>query len=142
MPNAFVLRNVVVGIDGTDVSNHIREVTVAMSAAEVPVTAMGAGGVQRMAGIRDDRFTFSAFSDFAASQIHSLINTKFAAAGTFEIKVTSNTSTISATNPVFIGYCPALSYNPISGAVGDAAMTPLDFPVNGTITVSATGTIP
>lgn len=139
---AFVLRNCVIGLDGTDVSTLIKEVSVEMSADEIEVTAMGAGGHQRLAGIRDDKFTFTAFSNFASNSLHSIINAKFVAAGTIEVKVTPNTSTVGTTNPLFIGYCPLLTYNPVSGNVGDAAMTPLSMPVSGTITVSTTGTIP
>src|ERR1700740_2899496 len=128
MPNAFVLRNVIVGIDGTDLSDHVRDVTVAMTAADVSTTAMGAGGEGHLAGIRNDSFTFTMYSDFASNKVHSVINTKFVAAGTVEVKVTSNTSTVSATNPLFIGYCPVLTYTPIGGAVGDASMTPISLP--------------
>lgn len=138
----FVLRYVNVGIDGTDVSNLIREVSVAMTAGDVDITAMNAGGRQHLAGIRDDSINMTAYSDFGASKIHQLINPKFVSAGTFEIKVTANTSTVGTSNPLFIGYCPALSYSPVSGAVGDAAMTQLTFPVSGTITVATAGTIP
>lgn len=137
----FVLRSVCVSIDGTRVEDHLREVNVNQSAEDVSFTAMGNGGQQRQAGLRDDGFDFTAYSDFAASSIHSIINTKFQTAGTFEIKVTYNGSTVSATNPIFIGYCPALSYTPIGGAVGDAAMTPLNFPANGTITTATGGTL-
>jgi hypothetical protein len=142
MANAFVLRNVIVGIDGVDLSDHIKEVQVVMTAADIDVTAMGAGGKQHLAGIRDDSFTFTAYSDFAASKIHATINPKFSAAGTVEVKVTPSGSTIGTANPVFIGYCPVLTYTPVGGAVGDAAMTPLSMPANGTITVATTGTIP
>ena len=139
---AFVLRDVRVGFDGTDVSNLIAEVSVELSANDVDVTAMGAGGKQHLAGIRDDKFTFTAFSNFASNSLHSIVSAKFIAAGTIEVKVTPSGSTISATNPIFIGYCPQLTYNPVSGHVGDAAMTPLTMPASGTITVSSTGTIP
>jgi hypothetical protein len=77
MANAFVLRNVIVGIDGVDLSDHIKEVQVVMTAADIDVTAMGAGGKQHLAGIRNDSFTFTAYSDFAASKIHATINPKF-----------------------------------------------------------------
>jgi len=133
---AFVLRNAVVKLDGTDVSNLIREVTVAMTAADVNTTSMGAGGNQHLAGIRDDSFSLTAYSDFTASGLHSIVNTKFVAAGTLQVEVYPNTSTASTTNPHFIGYAPLLSYTPIGGAVGDAAMTPLTLPVSGTITVA------
>ncbi len=139
---AYVIRNGIVAVDGTNISSLIREVSVELSADDVDVTAMGSGGKGHLAGIRDDRFTFTAYSDFSASGLHSILSAKFVSAGTFEVKVTPSGSTISATNPLFIGYCPALSYNPVSGAVGDAAMTPVTMPANGTITISSTGTIP
>ena len=142
MANAFVLRNCIVGIDGVDMSDHVKEVAVELSADDVDVTAMGAGGHQHLAGIRDDKFTFTVYSDFASAKIHQTVNPKFVAAGTFEIKVTPSGSTIGTANPLFIGYCPVLSYTPVGGAVGDAAMTPLNLPVSGTITVATNGTIP
>jgi len=139
---AFVIRNGKVGIDGTDITSLIREVSVELTADDVDVTALGAGGHGHLAGIRDDKFTFTAYSDFTASGLHSVLSSKFVSAGTYEVKVTPSGSTIGTSNPMFIGYCPALSYNPISGAVGDAAMTPVEMPANGTITISTTGTFP
>lgn len=132
----FVLRNVTITIDGVDLSDHVQSVGVAMSAADVNVTAMGAGGQQHAAGIRDDSMTLTMFSDFASSKVHATINPKFAAAGTVQVVVFPNTSTVSATNPSFTAFCPVLTYNPVSGAVGEAAMTPITLPVNGTITVA------
>lgn len=137
---AFVLKNVKVGIDGVDFSTAVREVSVETTAAEVSTTAMGAGGEQRIAGIRDDRFTFTVYSDFAASGFHATFNAKFVAAGTLAIEVIANTSTISATNPRFSGYCIPLNYTPISGAVGDAAMMQIEVPVSGTIATTTSGT--
>lgn len=142
MANAFVLRDVWVAIDGVNLSDHVKEVSVELSADDVDVTAMGAGGHQHLAGLRNDKFTFTMFSDFASNKVHATVSSKFTAAGTVEVKVTAASSTVSATNPLFIGYCPVLSYNPVSGGVGDAATTPLELPASGTITVSTTGTIP
>jgi len=133
---AFVLRNAIVQLDGTDISTSIESVSVEMSAADVRTTAMGAGGEQHLAGIRDDKFTFNAYSAFGANTLHSLVNAKFVAAGTMEVIVFASGSTAGTLNPKFIGYCPLLTYNPVSGAVGEAAMTPLEMPVNGTITVA------
>lgn len=137
---AFVLRNAKVAFDGVDFSTAVREVTVECSAADVDVTAMGAGGQQHLAGIRDDKFTFTCYSDFASSGLHATLSAKFAAAGTVAVQVIPVGSTISATNPMFAGYAPLLTYNPVSGAVGDAAMTPLEMPVNGTISFNSAGT--
>jgi hypothetical protein len=133
---AYVFRNAVVQLDGTDISTSIQSVAVDMAAADVNVTAMGAGGQQHLAGIRDDKFTFTAFSSFGASTLHSVVNAKFVAAGTLEVVVYPSGNTVGTANPKFTGYCPLLTYNPVSGAVGEAAMTPLEMPVNGTITVA------
>lgn len=139
----YVLRNAGVAFDGVDVSTLIREVAVECAAAEVSFTAMGAGGEQRSAGIRDDKFTFTAYSDFAPAKLHATIASKFVAAGTIEVKVTpSQSGTVGEANPLFVGYVPLLTYSPVSGAVGDAAMTPLEMPVSGTITFATVGTLP
>lgn len=137
---AFVLKNCKVALDGVDFSTVVREVSVETSAAEVSTTAMGAGGEQRLAGIRDDKFTLTVYSDFSASGFHATYNAKFVAAGTIAVEVIANTATISATNPRFSGYCVPLTYAPISGAVGDAAMMQIELPVSGTIATTTAGT--
>jgi hypothetical protein len=133
MANAFVLRNCFASFDGVDLSDHVRDVEVITTAADVNVTAMGANGQQHLAGIRDDRFTFTMFSDFTTSKVHDTFYAKFAAAGTVAVIVRPTNGTVSAANPQFTGGCPILTYTPIGGAVGDAAMTPIELPVNGTI---------
>ncbi len=133
---AFVLRNAVVLLDSVDISTSIESVEVACTAADVRVTAMGAGGEQHLAGIRDDKFTFNAFSAFGANTLHAAVSAKFIAAGTMEVICYGNGSTAGTANIKFIGYCPLLTYTPLGGAVGDAAMTPLEMPVNGTITMA------
>ena len=133
---AYVIRNAVVQLDGTDISTYISSVAVDMTAADVRVTAMGAGGEQHLAGIRDDSFTFTAFTGFGASTLHSVVNAKFVAAGTLEVVVYPSGNTVGTANPKFTGYCPLLTYSPTSGAIGDAATTTLTLPVNGTITVA------
>ncbi len=131
----FVLRNAYVSIGGNNLSDHIREVSVSLTADDVDVTAMGAGGHGHLAGIRDDRFTMTAYSDFSAS-LDSIVFPIFnSAAGTTAVIVAANGSTVSATNPTYTGFnCSLLTYTPIAGAVGDAAMTPLEWVLNGTIT--------
>lgn len=140
MATPFVLRNCKVGIDGVDLSTAVREVSVAMSAADVDVTAMGAGGNQHLAGIRDDSFTLTMYSDFGASMVHQTINPKFVAAGTVAVEVIPNGTTIGTANPRFSGYCPVLTYSPVAGGVGDAASTEITLPVSGTIAVTTSGT--
>lgn len=140
MATVNVLRNAIVRLDGTDVSNLVREVTVEMTADEVDTTAMGSGGKGRMQGIQDHKFTLSAYTTFGANSLHSVVYDKFKTGGTVAVLCFANYNNAGATagtlNPSFSGSCPLLSYTPFGGAVGDAGITPLELPVDGTITVA------
>lgn len=134
MANAFVLRNAAVLINGVNLSDHVKEVEVVMTAADIDVTAMGANGHQHLAGIRDDKFSITFFSDFASASVHATLMGPFASGTSFvTVQVWANGSTSSATNGCFQGTCIILDYSPINGGVGDASMTQIEFPVNGTI---------
>jgi hypothetical protein len=138
----FVIRNAWVRVNGVDLSDHVSEVEVQATAADVDVTAMGAGGHQRILGIRDDAFNVTFFSDFASAKVDATLWPLFTAGGgagsLFLIEVAADGTTISATNPKYSGTCILTEYSPIAGAVGDASMTQVPFPVNGTI---ARGTV-
>ena len=138
---AFVLRNAVVKLDGTDVSSLVRDVSIEMAYDDVDVTSMGAIAKAFIAGLREDKITLQAYSSFGASGLHTLIGSKFQAAGTVQIQIWPNEngagSTTGTLNPVFTANCALLTYNPLSGAVGDAAMTPLELPLSsGTISIA------
>jgi hypothetical protein len=137
---AFVIKtpSVVVGgaaggVGGTDISDHIREIEVDMTAADVDITASGAGGHQRLQGIRDDKFTLTALSDFAANKIDATIYPLFAGASLFVVSVWAAGTVSLSTNPCYSGTCILTEYKPISGKIGDASETPLTLPVNGVI---------
>lgn len=130
----FVIRNGFVSIGGTDVSDKIQQVTVEMTYDAVEVTAMGAGAHQTLAGLRADKFTLNAFSDFDSSTgLDKVVWPIFTAAATTTVICAPAGGTVSATNPFYSGTVSLLTYNPINGAVGDASQTPLEF-----VTVGAT----
>ena len=142
---AFVLKNCLVLLDGTDVSSLVQSVSVDMTAEDVDVTAMGAGGKQHLAGLRDDKFTLTAFTGFGAASLDAAISSKFNNAGTVKVVVWPNVQgnfgqTTGTANPAYLGFAPPLTYSPVSGKVGDGAMTTLDLPVSGTITTMTSGT--
>jgi len=138
---AFVLRSAVVKIDGTDISSFVRDVSVEMTYDAVDVTSMGAVAKSFAPGLRDDKITLTAYSSFAASGLHSVVGAKFAASGTVAIQIWPNEngggSTTGTANPVISASCRQMTYNPFAGAVGDAAMTPLELPLaSGTISIA------
>lgn len=134
----FVLRNAAVKIASTDFSDHVAEVAVETTAADVPTTAMGAGGQERVAGIRDDSFTLTMFSDFAAASVDAVLWAQMSGSSLFLVEVWAAGTVTSATNPKFSGTCILLEYQPINGSVGDASMTSVQLPVNGTISRATT----
>jgi len=130
----FVLKNAAVKFSGTtDISDHVREVTVEMNAPGVDFRGMGAAGRQIQQGLREDQFTIEAYSDFAAGQIDAVVWPLFSGGSLFLVEVWPAGTVTSATNPKYSGTCILETYQPISGGVGDAAVTPLNLPVNGLI---------
>lgn len=133
------LINAWVRVNGVDLSDHTSEVSVTMTAADIDITTMGAGGHQRMAGLRDDKFALTMFSDMSAGKVDATLapllpNVSIPGGSLFLVEVAANGTAISATNPKYSGTCILLEYDPIAGKVGDAAMTPVTLPVNGYIT--------
>jgi len=129
----FVLRNPSFRVAGVDLSDHVAELAVNGSAADVDVTASGAGGHQRILGIRDDEFTATFFSDFATGKVDDTLWPNFAGGSLFLVEAWANGTVSSATNPKYSGTCILTNYSPIAGAIGDASQTDVTFPVNGTI---------
>lgn len=132
---AYVIKTTYIELAGVDVSRLCRSVSVELTAEDVDVTAMGAGGRTHLAGLRDDKITIEAYSDFTASTgLDALLSGPFYAAGTVTCWTFPTSSTVSSSNPRYGGTFQLLTYNPISGAVGDASMTPIELvPFSGTI---------
>lgn len=129
-----VLKNAWVRVNAVDLSDHVNSVEVNMTAADIDVTAMGQGGVDRMQGIRDDAFSVTFWNDFAAGSVDATLSPLMIGASIFLVEVANDGSTISATNPKYSGSCILTEYHPVSGAVGDANQNSVTFPVKGTIT--------
>lgn len=129
----FVILTTSVKLNSVDLSDRIRSCAVAMSAPPVNVQAMGATGADYVQGLREDSFTMEAYSDFAAAKINATLRPFMDNGSPFLVEVWPAGTVTSATNPKFSGTVIMTEYEPISGAVGDAAMTPLTLPVIGKI---------
>ncbi len=138
MANKFIIRNGYVQINGTDCTSLIQSVSVEMTSDQVDVTALGAGAHQFLPGLRTDQFVMNAYSDFTATTgLNAVLWPLFSTNATFSINVAPFTSTVGTANPFFNGTVSLFGYNPVSGAVGAAAMTPLTFmAVSGTFTMA------
>ncbi len=133
MAEGFVLTDAHVTINGVDLSDAIRQVTVDASASDEEFTAMGALGKARKAGLRDDMFEFELFQDFATSSVAATLF-PLVGAPAFPITVRATSAAVSATNPSYEGTSILTGYGALTGNVGTPLMTTVSLPVDGVIT--------
>jgi hypothetical protein len=103
----LVYTDAMVFINGIDLSNHVRQLTLTYEAEMLDNTAMGTSGTR--------------------STLFPLIG-----AAAFPIRVKPvNASAISATNPEYQGNAVLESYPPLTGEVGALAMCSAQFRAGG-----------
>jgi hypothetical protein len=123
----FVLKTPVITVDGDDVSDHVSEVTIETTRAEVDVTAFGATHMEFLPGLGDATITLQVFQDFASNEIDQNFWVHSIEDSPFEVTVKPTNASISATNPEYTMSALMYSYNPIAGAVGEASTTEVVF---------------
>lgn len=131
----LVLTNAAVTVAGVDLSDHVSDVELDLTAADVDVTAMGAGGKQRLAGLQDNKVTITFWQDFAASSVDATLYAAFAAGSLVAFSVAAaGTAYAIPGNPKFSGTAIITDYPPIGGGVGDGLKVKATLSVSGTVT--------
>jgi hypothetical protein len=123
----FVWKNPQITVNGQDISNYVHEVSVETSRADVDVTGFQAANTEHLAGLGDAQITMTVYQDFGAAAIDALLWPLSTSNTPFTVAVRAAVGAKSATNPEYSMQALLLNYNPISGAVGDAADTPVTF---------------
>jgi hypothetical protein len=107
-----------VTISGTDLSDHVRSVTLNYGAEILEITAMGNAGVRtKIAGLKDWSLDVEFNQDYAASKVDATLFPLVGAAA-FAIVVKPTSGSVSATNPSFTGNGVLETYPPVGGEVG------------------------
>ena len=133
----LVLKDAYVAINGTAISDHVSSVEVASTFDEVDFTAFGAGNYREYGqGMGDATITLTAYQDFAASSIDAIFWPLSQSGGTFSVEVRPTSAAASSTNPKYTMTGRLFEFNPIAGAVGDAATT--DIPIRNAGTAGLT----
>ena len=114
-----VLTNAYVSVNGVDLSDHVSDVTLDMSIAAVPVTAMGDGGVANLAGLESGKIDITFWQDFASGKVDATLIAIRNAGTAVAVKIAANGTAISATNPSYTYQAILTDYPPVSGAVGE-----------------------
>lgn len=128
----IVLTDVSVTINSVDLSDHIANVTINQSFAEVETTAFGDSARTRVAGLGDNSVSLDFHQDFAASEVEATIAPLIGTVTSIVIKPTSGT--VAADNPSYTFSALVTEWTPISGAVGDLATASVTWPISGAIT--------
>ncbi|MGW6255413.1 hypothetical protein [Streptomyces sp. NPDC055085] len=115
-------------INGTDVSDHVVDVTVTMSKNDVDITNFGGGGSEVQAGLKKDMFQMTLQQDFSASSIDQILYPLYNNETEFAIEVRPTQSAVSSTNPKYTGTCVLLDYVPVDGKPGEVSKSKIKFP--------------
>lgn len=123
-----VLKECVIVVDGTDLSDHVSAVTVNLSRDDVDTTNFGGAGRERKQGLSDDSFELTFQQDFDSGSVDSVLYPLYDSGDDFEIVVKPFDAAVSPTNPSYTGDCILLEYSPLDGKPGDLSETKVKIP--------------
>ncbi len=122
----LVITNPSISIGGTSVSGLCTSVTLNYEVDSVEVTAFGDTGHKFTGGLQNLSVDVEMNQDFAASQTEATIYPLVGTTTTLVIKAVN--AATSSTNPQYtISNAFLSSHQPVSGAVGELAVTSLSF---------------
>lgn len=121
----FVLTDAFVSVGGVDLSDHVRQVTLNVSADQQENTAMGATFRSRQGGLKDWSVSLEFNQDFAAGEVDATLWPLLGTNAAVVVRPTS--AAVSATNPQYAGDVVVSQVNPISSGVGDLATTSITW---------------
>lgn len=134
-----VLTDAKVTFNSVDLSDHVRTVTVSMSAEDVDLTAMGATSRTHAPGLRDDRVEIEFLQDYASGKVDQTLSTYVGDATGATLEILPVDTTVSSTNPSYTMTAILLDYQPLSGTVGEAnTITTTFLPAAGSFITRAT----
>ena len=129
----MTFKNGYLAVNGTSLSDHCEGIEIEDAAEEIDFTSFSANGYREIGpGLKDATVTATFFQDFAAANVHAILQPLYASGGTFALEVRADNSTVSATNPKATMTARMYSYAGISGAVGDALTMDVSFRNGGT----------
>lgn len=121
----YIFKDGYFSMAGTDLSDHVKSMTLDTGIETQDKTAMGADSRQMKAGLNTWSLTVELHQDFAASELDAVVDGLTDREAALIIK--PNGSTTASTNPKWTGTGLLTSYNPIGGSVGDLAGASLTF---------------
>lgn len=131
---AQVLTNARLEVNGVNLSSWTRSVELSIERDAPEQTTMGDTTKRVIAGLMDWSVTATFAQDFGSGAVDATIWSAFSAGTPVTVKVRPTQGAISATNPEYTGNAIIVSYNPVSGGVGDFHETQVEFKAAGALT--------
>ena len=128
----LVLTNPSITIAGTDLTDHISQITIDTKYDIVETTSFGDTAKKRVAGLADNSVSIDFFQDFASSSVESIIFPLLGTAASIVIKPVATTTT--TTNPSYTVSALVSEWTPLKGGIGQLATASVTWPVSGAIT--------
>ena len=129
----FLQNDVQVTINSVDLTDHVASVSWEETSAELDVTSMGDGNVNRLGGLKDGSLTLELHQDFAASEVYATLYSLLGTVTT--VTVTPTSAAASATNPKHSVSCLVTNVPLLDGSVSDLATISVTWPMSGAVSV-------
>lgn len=123
----LVLTNAQVFVNSVDISNHVQQVDLPNTRAEVDVTSMGDTNTEIVLGLADATWTITVFNDYAVGNIDAQMWALNQTNTPFVVEVRPVLAARSTSNPGYTMTSLLPQYTPISGSVAAAVTTALVF---------------
>ena len=130
----LILRDAYLVVNAVNLSAFVESVTINSSREDVEATSMGAQGVQRLPGLRDESIEVTFRQDYAAAQVDATLWPLYDGGTLFAVEVRPTSAAVGAGNPKWTGNCYLNEYTPVDGSVGDVANAEATLLVDGVLT--------
>lgn len=114
-------------VNGVNLSDHVREITLQMSAEDLDATAMGATSRAHAVGLRDDRIEVTFLQDYAAGKVDATLSGLVSSSTPFTVVAKHTSAATSATNPSYTLSSLLFDYTPIDATVGEISAPEVTF---------------
>lgn len=128
----LVLTNAYVRIGSTDLSDHVKSVSLSTQYDLVDTTQFGDTSKRRVAGLADNSVSFEFHQDFQAGSVESTIYPLLGTAITCTVKPFD--AAVSSSNPQYQFSAVISQWTPLNGAAGELATATVTWPITGDIT--------
>lgn len=126
-------------VNAVDLADHVREITINMSADDLDATGMGAVSKAHAVGLRDDKIEVTFMQDYATGKVDATLSALVGSSTPFNVVAKPSNAATSTQNPSYTLSALLFDYTPIDATVGEIQMPKVTFlPAPGASIVRAT----